>query len=535
MAADHRVPPREACVLRYLLDARTAATPQKTFVMFEDGTGWTYAEMRDKTRRTAAALEGLGVKQGDHVLVWLPNSPQCLTIWFAINYLGAVYVPMNTAYRGKVLEHAIRISDAGIGFVHGDLVERLADVDRSALRKIVVLHGNGQRLSDIELIGENVLDADERSLSDLQTPIEPWHTQSIIYTSGTTGPSKGVLSSYLHILSSGDGFPLATSEDRFLVTLPLFHAGGTIPIYLMLAKGGSLTLTRGFDTNSFWTTVHRTQTTTVILLGVVAGFLMRLPDPPVEHYASLKWVTALPFDEVSIGFGRRFGVSVVTTFNMTEVSCPLVSEVNPTMPGSCGRPRAGVFVRVVDENDCGVRVGEVGELIVRTDRPWAMNHGYHRNPEATAIAWRNGWFHTGDAFRYDADGNFFFVDRMKDAIRRRGENISSFEVEAEVCAFPAVREAAAVAVKSDISEDEVLIAVSTAPGQSIDPAELIAFLRPRMAHFMVPRFVRIVDDLPKTPTQKVQKHILRQEGITAETWDREKAGIRIKSEKLSGS
>jgi crotonobetaine/carnitine-CoA ligase len=218
---------------------------------------------------------------------------------------------------------------------------------------------------------------------------------------------------------------------------------------------------------------------------------------------------------------------------MTEVSCPLVSAINPTLPGSCGGPRAGVEARLVDENDCEVPVGEVGELIVRTDAPWAMNSGYYRNPEATARAWRNGWFHTGDAFRKDADGNHFFVDRMKDAIRRRGENISSFEVEAEVIAHPAVREAAAVAVPSEIAEDEVLVAVSLAQGCTLDPAELVEFLRPRMAHFLIPRYVRIMDELPKTPTQKVQKHLIRKDGVTADTWDREAAGVVVRRDRLS--
>jgi crotonobetaine/carnitine-CoA ligase len=170
--------------------------------------------------------------------------------------------------------------------------------------------------------------------------------------------------------------------------------------------------------------------------------------------------------------------------------------------------------------------------MLRTDRPWAMNHGYFRNPEATARAWRNGWFHTGDAFRVDDGGNFFFVDRMKDAIRRRGENISSFEVETEVCAHPAVKEAAAVAVPSELAEDEVLVAVSLAEGASLDPRDLIEFLVPRMAHFMVPRYIRIVRELPKTPTQKVQKHLIRSEGVTPDTWDRDKAGIRVKRERI---
>jgi carnitine-CoA ligase len=533
MSSDPRIPPSSDCVLRYLLDKRAAASPDKTFVIFEDGTEWSYGELRSKVRSTAEALQSLGVKQGDHVLVWLPNGLSCLRVWFAVNYLGAVYVPLNTAYRGAVLEHVVRLSDAVVGVVHGDLVERLGEIDRSALQKIIVLHDKGQTFPGATFIDGSLLDSCEGNVAEPEKPIEPWDTQCIIYTSGTTGPSKGVLSSYLHLLSSGEGFPLATDADRHMVTLPLFHAGGTIPIYAMLAKGGSIALTRGFETNAFWATIQRTQTTTVILLGVMSGFLMKLPDPPKEQHASLKWVTALPLDDDAIGFGKRFGVTTITTFNMTEVSCPLVSEVNPTLLGSCGRPRAGVEARVVDENDVEVAVGQVGELIVRTDRPWAMNHGYHHNPEATARAWRNGWFHTGDAFRVDRAGNYFFVDRMKDAIRRRGENISSFEVESEVCAYPGIREAAAVAVKSEVSEDEVLVVVSMASGNSLDPAELISFLRPRMAHFMVPRFIRIMEELPKTPTLKIQKHILRSEGITADTWDREKAGIRIKRDKFS--
>ena len=220
---------------------------------------------------------------------------------------------------------------------------------------------------------------------------------------------------------------------------------------------------------------------------------------------------------------------------MTEISTPLVSGPNPSPVGTCGRPRSGVDVRIVDEHDCEVEPGAVGELIVRTDRPWAMNHGYFRNPEATARAWRNGWFHTGDAFRVDAAGNYFFVDRIKDAIRRRGENISSFEVETEVGAHPAVKEAAAVAVASDEGEDEVLVAVSLADGARLDPEDLIRFLLPRMAHFMVPRYVRVVDELPKTPTQKVQKHVLRTEGLTADTWDRAAAGIEVKRERIGAT
>jgi crotonobetaine/carnitine-CoA ligase len=221
-----------------------------------------------------------------------------------------------------------------------------------------------------------------------------------------------------------------------------------------------------------------------------------------------------------------------TAFNMTEISTPIVSGVNPTALGTAGKARAGVEVRVVDENDCEVAPGVVGELIVRTDRPWSMNHGYYKNPEATAAAWRNGWFHTGDAFRHDEEGNFFFIDRIKDAIRRRGENISSFEVESEVTQFGAVAEAAAIPVPSEHNEDEVMVVVSAAPGQVVAPRALFDFLEPRMAHFMLPRYIRIMDELPKTPTQKIQKNLLRAAGITNDTWDREAHGIKVRRQKL---
>lgn len=186
----------------------------------------------------------------------------------------------------------------------------------------------------------------------------------------------------------------------------------------------------------------------------------------------------------------------------------------------------------MDENDLEVPQGAIGELVLRSDTPWALTSGYYKDPAATARAWRNGWFHTGDAFRIDEDGDFIFVDRLKDAIRRRGENISSYEVEAEANAHPCVEDSAAVAVPSEHGEDEVLLVVEPAAGRSVDPTELLSFLQPRMAHFMLPRFVRVVTALPRTPTHKVQKHLLRSEGVTPDTWDREAAGVRITRDRI---
>jgi crotonobetaine/carnitine-CoA ligase len=531
------IPTAEECVLRSLLERWARETPDRAYATFDDGSQLKYGDLLRLARKTGHALQSLGVKQGQTVLVWLPNGYECLRAWFGINMIGAVYVPINTAYRGGILQHVVNNAGATVAIVHASLLQRLADIDRGDLRTVVVIDGEPAPIAGLDVRPASALDSTAEEAPPVERPIAPWDTQSIIYTSGTTGPSKGVLSSYAHLyaMSCGlvagrDGTPFLGATDTYMVNLPFFHVGGTAPSYAMLIHGGSIAVIDRFDTGSFWLTIARTGTTVVILLGVMANFLVKRNDTGGEKDSPLKHVTAVPLNEEAIAFGKRYGITVHTAFNMSEVSVPLIAEPNPVVIATCGKPREGVEVRLVDDNDCEVAQGEVGELIIRTDTPWAMNHGYNKAPEATARAWRNGWFHTGDAFRVDKDGNYFFVDRFKDAIRRRGENISSFEVELEVAAHPAIREAAAVSVPSEHAEDEVLVAVSLAEGQTLDPAELIGFLKPRMAHFMVPRYVRVLADLPKTPTNKVEKYLLRKDGVTPDTFDRDAAGIVIKSE-----
>jgi crotonobetaine/carnitine-CoA ligase len=526
---DPRIPAADVCVLRPLLERWTAAQPDRVFVKTSGGPEYTYAQMRALTARTAAGLHALGVRQGDTVVVWMPNGIDCLRTWFAINWLGATYVPINTAYRGRLLAHVLENASAAVLVADASLVGRLAEVDVATVRTVVVFGDAAAAPGLVTMLPARVLDEAGDDAPTPPAPIQPWDTQSIVYTSGTTGPSKGVMSSYAHLfaMSGRDGFPMIRDDDRYLVNLPLFHVGGTIPVMGMLARGGSVSMVDAFSTELFWPQIRETGTTVALLLGVMAAFVTKRAPEPQDRDHPLRTVIIVPLSEDPTAFAARFGVDVYTLYNMTEISTPLVSGLNPDKAGSCGQPRAGVTLRLVDEHDAEVPQGGVGELIVRTDAPWAMNSGYFRNPEATARAWRNGWFHTGDAFRVDAQGTWFFVDRMKDAIRRRGENISSFEVEAEVVAHPAVAEAAVVPVPGEFGEDEVLCVVALIEGATLDPAGLLAFLQPRLAHFMVPRYLRVVPALPKTPTQKVQKHLLRDAGITSDTWDRETAGIRI--------
>lgn len=530
MKLDPRMPPLDQVVVRDVLERHVRERPDKVFAIFDDGSRWTFRETLETSLRTANALRALGVRQGDHVLSWLPNGPDALRVWFGLNCLGAVVVPINLSYRGRLLEHVVRNSGARLMVLHSDLADRIAPVDDSALAELVVLGGTA-RPDGFVVRGPDALTSDDAA-APLERAIAPWDTQSIIYTSGTTGPSKGVLSSYLHMRMAGMSMQDLGEEDRFFVNLPLFHVGGTYPTMAMLVRGGSVYVANAFNTSSFWNCVRTHRITASIVLGAMAGFLLKQPESPGDRDHPLRWATLVPYNETAMAFGRRFGCRIYTHFNMSEISMPIVSEADPTQSGCAGKPREGVAVRIVDDNDCEVAVGDVGELIVRTDCPWAMNHGYNKDSDATTRAWRNGWFHTGDAFRVDADGIYYFVDRLKDAIRRRGENISSAEVEAELMAHADIIDAAAVAVPSDLGEDEVLAVVVRREGASVTAEELLRFLIPRMPHYMVPRYVRFAIDLPRTPTHKIQKHLLRDLPLNGEVWDREAAGMILKGTRI---
>ncbi len=536
---DKRIPDAQACVLPYILARRADVEPDSICAVFEDGKKWTNADAFHIASKIGSGLRRAGVKRGDKVLVWMPNGPMALGAWFGINTVGAVFVGINTAYRGALLAHVIENSDAEALLCHPELAGRLLELESIGRLRVVFTDlsllecaGRFEPLG-VQMRGWEHLEGS----ADADLPVEglmPWDVQAICYTSGTTGPSKGVLSSYLHLFTMGLECTAGTdARDRWMINLPLFHVGGTLFVYGALSRAGSIAVLASFATDTFLDRCRALGATACVLLASMATFLVRQPPSHRDRDHALRRVMVLPLNEDAPAIAERFGFTVFTVFNMSEVSCPIRSDDNPSSRGSCGRLRAGVEARIVDRNDCEVVVGEVGELILRSDAPWTMSHGYHKNSEATAASWRNGWFHTGDAFRVDGNGNYFFVDRMKDAIRRRGENISSFEVEAEILAHPGILEAAVVGVPSEYGEEDVLAAVVAKPGVQLSDEELIGFLSHRMPHFMVPRYIRHMQALPKTPTAKIEKHVLRSDGVTEETWDRETAGIRISRDRLS--
>jgi crotonobetaine/carnitine-CoA ligase len=532
---DPSMPSREECVVPCLLERHASERPDDVFVRFQSGEQWSYRETLDQTQRTAAALRTLGLAAGERLLVWLPNGADMLRAWFGASWLGATLVPINTSYRGRLLHHVVSQSGARLMIAHAALAGRLPETGATQLERVVVRGGAvPDAAAGIEFVGSESLESNAHI--GAAHPVERWDVMMVIYTSGTTGPSKGVLTPYLQQYVVGRvSFGYLTPADRMLVNLPMFHIGGPTAVIGALSAGASIALFESFRTQSFWHDIRSTGSTAISgLLGAMISFLLKNPPQADDADNPLRRVVLSPLTPQTVRLARRYRFDYFSGFNMTELSVPLVTDLDSTAFASCGRPRSGVECRVVDEHDIELPPGQVGELIVRTDLPWAMNVGYQGMPETTAQAWRNGWFHTGDLMSRDEHGNFYFVDRQKDAIRRRGENISSIEVETEVDEFPPVGEVAAIAVPSEHGEDEVMVVVAPKPGMQVDPAELISFLLPRMAHFMVPRYVRVLPELPKTPTNKIRKADLRREGRTPDTWDRDAAGIHLKRERLGG-
>jgi crotonobetaine/carnitine-CoA ligase len=526
-------PTREECVVPDLLAARAAETPLKPFILFEDDQ-WTYSEAAREAWRAGHALTRCGVRPDDYVSVWIPTGPDVLRGWFGANAVGAVYAPLNLAAKGSYLEHTLNLAGSRVLLAHHELVDRLTDVEAPHLETVVVVGGEAPEGLPWETVTlDELLDGVPDTRPALERPVEPWDDLSLIYTSGTTGPSKGVRAAHAAFWNYANCFilPYVDENDRYLNALPMFHTAGTGITYSMLRAGGSVALAKTFSASRFWDDVRRFEATITIAIHGMVTFMLEQPERPDDADNPLRTVYMGPLTRHE-EFAERFGVSVYTAYGMTEVPVPITSALGPVDARSCGRAADPEHyeLRLVDEHDVPVPPGTPGELVARHSLPWTINSGYKNMPEATAEAWRNGWFHTGDEFTQDEEGNFYFLDRIKDVIRRRGENISSFEVEAEVKTHPLVLDAAAVAVANpDVEEaagdEEVKIVVVLEPGAGLDPVELTEYLAGRMPAFWVPRFVEFAPELPRTESHKVKKADLRAAGITAQTWDRRKTAV----------
>ncbi|HWJ85483.1 MAG TPA: AMP-binding protein, partial [Cellulomonas sp.] len=441
----------------------------------------------------------------------------------------AVEVPVANAFKGAMLRHCLNDSGATVLVLDSEFVPRLAAVaDRlEHLRTVVVVGGAADVPGFVTCTVDEFLDAPPPAEV---VPPRPRDVSAILYTSGTTGPSKGVMMPWAHLHAIATGAipqEIMGPDDVAYYVGPANHQGAKIWPYLIAMAGGSLVVRNTFSTDEYWSDVRKYGATTGALLGAMPHFLFDRPPQPDDADNPLDKIVMAPLHPRVHEFNRRFGTRAFTVYSMTEISAPILVEDwenrwSTLDPASCGTIRQGppgYEIRLVDEDDEEVPDGQVGELAVRTREPWTLNAGYFNNPAATAEAWRNGWFHTGDAFRRDEQGNYYFVDRIKDCIRRRGENISSFEVEAEACDHPDVVEAAAIAVDADESEDEVFLLAIRRPGATLDAPALHAHLSERLPRFMVPRYIEFVDAFPRTPTERVRKFELRERGLGPNAWD----------------
>lgn len=528
---------REAWTLPAVLRAGAAEHPERIAVQApEDGVALTYAEVLAAAERVAAGLLQVA-DPGDRVLIMAPNCIPYLLAWFGAALARMVEVPLNTAYAGGFLEHQVGTAAPAVAVVHADFADRFV-ASADACRSIRRIHVLGDETA-VPVACSALSDAgfDARPWSQLRDhapaavlpEVRPQDLAAIFFTSGTTGPSKGVMMPHAHMWFFADEcvqLTRLTPDDVYLACGPLFHGNAQfLAAYPALIAGGTFVLHRRFSASRWTEWIRGAGATVTNFVGVMMDFVWRQPARPDDADNDLRCVFAAPTAGYVDAFRDRFGIEAfVEVFGLTETAMPIMTPYGVSRPpGAAGLLVDHWFdVRLVDpETDREVPIGEVGELVVRQREPWTGCMGYYGAPERSAEAMRNLWFHTGDGLRRDADGWYYFVDRLKDALRRRGENISSYEVETPIRAHPGVADVAVVGVAADVEagEDEVLAAV-VRDDPSLDADTLWAWCDQRIPDFAVPRYLRFVDALPLTPSEKVRKVVLREEGVTADTHDR---------------
>lgn len=527
-------------VIRNLLEKQADQNPDKVYMQqVEDGGSFTFKALYELTNKIGHGLQVVGVKQGETVLTMVPIRLESVYLWFGCSTIGAIEVPVNIAYKGNMLSHIVNDSRAKIMFIDVSFVERvLKEIENlSYLECLVLLNCREEQLNSFKITTnveirswESFIENVPNTQPEMETPIAYSDAACLLYTSGTTGPSKGVIWTYAQGYENAcAGASYLDGNDTFYSPFPSNHISQKLFVYRFLDTGGKLVIRNGFSVRSFWRDIRKYQCTGSGLLGAMADFIYKQPESPDDADNPLRAIFLVPLIKEVNEIRKRFNLKVYTFFNMTEI-CPVtfMSDEELNKNQSCGLIREGFEARLVDDDDQEVPTGKVGELILRPQEPWVFMRGYWRNPGKTAETWQNLWMHTGDVFYKDEEGYFYYVDRKKDAIRRRGENISSMEVEREIITHPTVLECAVIGVPSEYGEEEVKAVIVTMNGQDLQPKDLIEFLKERMPYFMIPRFIEFVKTLPKTPTLKVQKTSLRENALNQETWDREKAGIKVK-------
>ncbi|MDE0944213.1 MAG: AMP-binding protein [Alphaproteobacteria bacterium] len=541
MAAD-----KSGWVVGKVLAEQARSRGDAPFIRFEDGPMHSFAEAHLLSNRAGNGYAALGVGFGDNVAVMLNNRLEYLWSWFGLSRIGGVLVGINTALKGTFLTHVLSNTKARIGLFEPEYLPWLVEIEDTIPDMEVVYVPGGvydagnlppfkriqvRNFDDIMAGGEaEIPSADDISYRDIGM---------IMFTSGTTGPSKGALMPHGHLYLFGHCMQVhlgMTTEDHYYIPMPLFHAQGILmQLYATLITGGSAVLVRQFRATTWIDDIRKHKATLANLLGVMNDFVLRQEVKETDTDNNLRMVCAVPVTEETMQALRsRFAIPKFNEiFGMTECNLPVCRPLGaPEEAGCSGKVWDEYFEVIIADPDTDeeVATGEVGEILVRPKEPYCFMQGYNGMPERTVETWRNFWFHTGDAGRMDERGYVWYIDRIKDTIRRRGENISSFEVEAVFLDHEAIAECAAVAVKAEEGgEDEVLICIILEKGADTPkPEDLLDYATPRMPYFAVPRYIDYVTEIPTTPTAKIQKNKLRERGLSASAWDRDVAGYKVK-------
>lgn len=514
--------------------------PGKTFLEIS-GRKITYRDFDDAIKRTAGMFQAAGITHGDRVCLFLPNCAEFMFCWFGLSLIGAISVPINTAYKRDEAAYILNNAAAAALVTHTSLLDTAQEAAALApgLRLKLLVSAPGQQASDPDWPGFT------HSLSNATpiqspAPVSPSDISMLVYTSGTTGNPKGVMLTHQMYVASGQGFAHwteATSDDRFFTCLPFFHANAQYYSTMgTLAAGATLVVEDRFSASRFWDQVRDANATVVNFIGMMMPVLSKQPESPLDRHNTVRLFYGSPsFDPDFLqAFQDRFDTDIIVGFGMTECCYGAIEQIGATRrPNSSGQPRQHPDSRfhnqiaIASDDGNHLPPGQPGEILLRNP---AVTPGYWRLEDQTHETLQDGWLHTGDMGRLDDDGFLYFVDRKKDVIRRRGENISSQEVEDTIKAHPTVLDCAVVAVPSELGEDEVKAYLTPRPGSAIDPETIVRWCADRLAYFKVPRYYEIRDDLPRTPSMRVRKDILRRESddLTQNSFDREQAGIRIR-------
>lgn len=532
-------------VLPKVLKNQADKLGKKPFLQFGKNRPISFYQTNRLSNKVANGLLKMGINKGDKVAVYMPNSDDYVITWFGILKMGAIMVPVNTGYKMDFLQYIIDSSDARVLFIAEEYLDRMPPIAKKVpkLEQVIVwtrsgsekYQKHGYNFRKMTSFAKFMKKQSAREPGVEVTFVDP---ARLMYTSGTTGRSKGVIRPCAADYSSANNYAQIMdvgADDVCFTCLPLFHSNAMVmSVYPALIKGARAVVEEKYSASNFWKWMVDYGVTKFNLVGTISYFMWNTPPVPEEKQHKVRLVLGSPAPhDIIEDFMERFNIKFMEGYGLTEIGqCTWMRPGEPFRVGSCGKEAPGYEIKIGDpETDEEVPRGSIGEIIVRPRTPNVMLYYYNKMPEKTVEDFRNFWFHTGDAGRMDEDGYIYFVDRVKDYIRRRGENISSFEVEKIVNSHPDIEESGAVGVKAEdgkYAEDELMIVVVPKKGKTIAPEKLMKYLEPRMPYFMIPRFIRFDKSLPKTGTERVQKNKLREKGITKDTWDMQKAGYRLK-------